>query len=146
MEQFRKTVELDPNNRAAHSWAGLAYELRGLEAKATSAYIKADALAGGSAEEIQSLNSAAESDGVRGYWRKRLEMLQERAKREWVPPYDFASLYVHAGEIGRAMDMLEAAYQQHAGRLAWIRARGVWQQLRSNPRYESLLRRMRFPE
>lgn len=146
MEQFRKVVELDPSNRAAYSWAGLAYELRGLEADATSVYIKADALAGGSAEEIQSLKSAADSGGVRGYWRKRLEMLQERAKREWVPPYDFATLYMHTGENGRAIYMLEAAYQQHAVRLPWIRARAVWQQLRSDPRYQSLLRRMHFPE
>jgi TolB-like protein/DNA-binding winged helix-turn-helix (wHTH) protein/Tfp pilus assembly protein PilF len=146
IEQFRKAVELDPNNRAAYSWAGLAYELRGLENEATSAYIKSDTLAGDSAEQIQSLKSAAETGGVRGYWRKRLEILQERAKRDRVPPYDFASLYVRIGENGRAMDMLEAAYQQHAPRLAWIRARAVWQPLRSEPRYQSLLRRMHFPE
>ena len=146
LEQFRKALELDPNNPAAYSWAGLAYELRGLDADATAVYIKADALAGGSAEEVQSLKCAADTGGVRGYWRKRLEMLQERAKRERIPPYDFASLYVHTGENGRAIDMLEAAYQQHAARLPWIRARAVWQQLRSDPRYQSLLRRMHFPE
>jgi len=146
LEQFRKAVELDPNNRAAYAWAGLTYELRGQEGEATSVYIKADALAGESAEQIQSLTRAAQTGGLRGYWRKRLEMLQDRAKREPIPPYDFASLHVRTGENGRAMDMLEAAYRQHAPRLAWIRARAVWQRLRSEPRYQFLLRRMHFPE
>jgi TolB-like protein/DNA-binding winged helix-turn-helix (wHTH) protein len=146
IEQFRKTIELDPNNRLAYSWAGQAYELQGLGAESTAAYIKADSLAGRSAEQLQSLEKAAGSGGVRGYWRKRLEMLQEEAKTERVAPYDFASVYIHIGENDRAADMLEAAYQQHAPRLAWIRAHAFWQQLRRHPRYQSLLRRMHLPE
>ena len=145
MEQFRKTIELDPDSHSAYSWAGQAYELQGRGAEATAAYLKADQLSGRSMEQIQSLESAASSGGVRGYWRRRLEMLQELAKSGPVPPYDLASVYVHIGEIDRATEMLESAYQQHAPRLAWIRARAVWQQLGPDARYQSLLRRMRFP-
>jgi TolB-like protein/DNA-binding winged helix-turn-helix (wHTH) protein/Tfp pilus assembly protein PilF len=146
IEQFRKAIELDPNNRAAYASVGEAYELQGRETEATAAYIKADRLSGKSMEQVQSLESAANSGGVRGYWRRRLEMLQERAKSDPVPPYDFALVYVHIRENGRAMDMLESAYRQHAPRLAWIRARAVWQQLGPDARYQSLLRRMHFPQ
>jgi tetratricopeptide (TPR) repeat protein len=118
LEQFRRTIEPDPTSRAAYSWAGLALELQGRGAEAVAAYIKADSLAGSSAVQIKSLESAARTGGVRGYWRKRLEVLQERAKRERVPPYNFASVYVHIGENGRAMDLLEAAYRRHAPHLA----------------------------
>jgi TolB-like protein/DNA-binding winged helix-turn-helix (wHTH) protein/Tfp pilus assembly protein PilF len=146
IEQFRKIIELDPNNRAAYSWAGQAYELQGRGTEATAAYIKADSLSGESTGQIQSLERAAGSGGVRGYWRRRREMLLERAKSERVPPYDFASIYVHIGDNDRAMEMLEYAYQQHAPRLAWIRARALWQPLAPDARYQSLLRRMHFPQ
>jgi DNA-binding winged helix-turn-helix (wHTH) protein len=75
-----------------------------------------------------------------------IETISKRGYRIAVSAYEFASLYVRTGENGRAMDMIEAAYRQHSHNLAWIRARAVWQRLRSDHRYQSLLRRMRFPE
>jgi TolB-like protein/DNA-binding winged helix-turn-helix (wHTH) protein len=145
-EQFHKTIELGPNNPAAYIWAGQLYELQDRGPQATAAYIQADTSAGRSAGQIRSLQEAAGTGGVRAYWRRRLEMLQERSKRERVPPYDFATLYLHVGESDRAMDMLESAYQQRAPRLAGVRARAFWQRLRPHPRYQALLRRMNFPE
>jgi TolB-like protein/DNA-binding winged helix-turn-helix (wHTH) protein/Flp pilus assembly protein TadD len=146
MEQFRKVIELDTNSGLAYSQAGKVFEALGRDAEAMAAYLKADSLYGKSAEQVRALENAAKTEGVRGYWKKHLEQLQERSKQTRVPPLDFASLYVRLGEKDAAMKMLEAAYRQRAPRLVWINARAVWDPLRPDPRFQSLLRRMRFPE
>jgi hypothetical protein len=40
---------------------------------------------------------------------------------------------------------LERAYRQHAVALIWLKADRTWDVLRSDPRYQNLLRRMNFP-
>lgn len=146
IEQFRKVIELDPNSGFAYSQAGRVYEALGRDAEALAAYLKADRHSGKSAEQVRALENVAKTEGVRGYWRKQLEQLQERSKQAQVPPLDFATLYARLGEKDSAMKMLEAAYRQRAPRLVWINARAVWDPLRSDRRFQSLLRRMRFPE
>ena len=74
-----------------------------------------------------------------------LEHLQEEAKRVRVPPLDLASLHARLGEKDAAVKFLEAAYQQRAPRLVWIKAGSVWDPLRSDPRFQSLLRLMGLP-
>jgi len=146
MEQFRKVIELDPNSGPAYLQAGKVYEALGRDAEAMAAYLKAGSLSGKGPEQVRALENAAKAEGVRGYWKMQLEQLRERSKQTRVPPLDFASLYVRLGEKNAAMKMLEAAYQQRAPRLVWINARAVWDPLRPDQRFKSLLRRMRFPE
>ena len=50
------------------------------------------------------------------------------------------------GEKDQALALLETAYQQRNGWLAWLQARRTWDPLRSDPRFQDLLRRMNFPE
>jgi tetratricopeptide (TPR) repeat protein len=145
-QQFRKAIEVDPNSRSAYAQAGGLYHLQGRDGEALAAWLKADSLGDGNAEQLKALENAARAGGVHGYWKKRLEVLRGRAQHGRVPPLDFASLYVRIGEKDKAIQMLEAAYQQRSLRLTWIRAHAVWRPLHSDPRFQSLLRRMRFPE
>jgi len=145
-EQLKKIKELDPNNEAAYQLEGQLFHLRGMENEAIAAYLQADALGGSTPEQVKELQQAAAMGGIRSYWKKRLEFLKRRAGQSRVPPLDFASLYVRAGDNDKAMEMLKTAYQQHAPRLVWIHARALWHPLRSDPRFQSLLRQMRFPD
>ena len=145
IQQFRKVIELDPNRATAYTLAGSLYEALGKDGDAIAAYLKADRLSGRSAEHVEALGKAAGTAGLRGYWKMRLEQLREKARLSRVPPLEFALLYTRLGENDEAMKMLEAAYRQRAPRLVWIGAHAVWEPLRSDPRFQSLLRRMRFP-
>lgn len=146
MDQFRKTIELDPNNAFAWWRVGQLYNRQGRVGEALGAWLKRDSLGGYSAEQLKALESAARAGGLRGYWAKHVEILKEKSKRTRVPPREVALAYLLAGENDKAMEMLETAYQQRAPRLTWIRANAVWDPLRSDPRFQALLRRMRFPE
>ena len=146
IEQFHKVIDLEPNSPGAYSQVASAYAALGREGDAIAAWLQADRLSGKSADRVSALETAARAGGTRAYWRKRLEHLQEEAKRGHLPPFTFAPLYVRLGEADKALQLLEAAYQQRVPRLAWIKAQSVWDPLRSDPRFQSLLRRMAFPE
>jgi TolB-like protein/DNA-binding winged helix-turn-helix (wHTH) protein len=146
IEQFPKLLDLEPNSAGAYALVASAYAALGREGEALAAWLQADRLSGKSADRVTALETAARAGGIRGYWRKRLEQLQEDAKQRDVAPLTFASLYARLGEADKAFPLLEAAFQQRVPRLAWIKAQSVWDPLRSDPRFQSLLRRMAFPE
>jgi TolB-like protein/DNA-binding winged helix-turn-helix (wHTH) protein len=146
MEQFHKLIEVDPNSAGAYAEAGGVYATLGKTADALAAFLKADALSGKQGETIQALEDAARTGGWRGYWEEQLAQLQRQGARERVSPVDFASVYVRLGKPDEAIKFLEAAYQQRSVRLPWINAHAVWDPLRSDHRFQSLLRRMGFPD
>ena len=146
IEQYRKTIELEPKSASTYTFLGNVYESLGSYEEAAAAYLKARSLAGDSTERVQALQDAYRASGIRGYWRKRLEHLKEAAKRKHVSPATFASFYARLGEKDQALAWLEKAYQQRDSRLASLKARRVWDPLRSDPRFQDLVRRMNFPE
>jgi TolB-like protein/DNA-binding winged helix-turn-helix (wHTH) protein/Tfp pilus assembly protein PilF len=144
LTQFRKTVELDTRH-PPYGAAGLMFEMWGKPAEAIANYLKADELSGMPADDLAALAQAARTGGLRGYWRQRLERLRAKARREQVRPLQFAYVYARLDERDAAMEMLETAWREHAGQLVWIYARENGP-IRSDSRFQALLRRMRFPE
>ena len=70
--------------------------------------------------------------------RKLEEMVQER----YVSPYHLAYVYTGLGELDRAMDMLERAYEERTGSLYGVKGSFLFQPLRSHPRFRALLAKM----
>ncbi len=145
IDVYRKILELEPSNAVAYNGLGDMYEAQGRYDEAVAAYLKSASLAGDSAEKVEALRVAYKAGGIRGYWRKQFVYFKEQAKRGHVRPYILAMLYVHLNEKDQALDCLEKAYQQHTPGLVWLKTRRIWDPLRSDPRYQDLLRRMNFP-
>ena len=53
--------------------------------------------------------------------------------------------YIYAGDHDRAMDWLERAFEVHTSALVSIGSLPIWDPLRSDPRFQDLLRRMNLP-
>jgi hypothetical protein len=78
--------------------------------------------------------------------RRAADTLALKSKRRSpINPMDAASLYVSAGEKDRALDWLEKAYQERSSTLPYINVSWWFEPLRSDPRFQDLLRRMNFP-
>jgi TolB-like protein/DNA-binding winged helix-turn-helix (wHTH) protein/Tfp pilus assembly protein PilF len=144
-EQFRKVVELDPNSGAPYDEMVTVYAALGKEDEAIAAFLKAESLRGTSPEQIDALAAAARSGGFHGCLRKKIGQLREKAQHGRVSPQAFAGLYARLGDRDESFEFLEESYRQHSIRMIWIKARAIWDPLRPDPRYQSLLRRMRFP-
>ena len=86
----------------------------------------------------------ARKSGLRGCLKKRIEQLQKEPSS--VSPYVIANLFAQLGDRERALRYLEQAYREHRPRMMWVQARATSDSLRPDPRFHSLLQRMRFPQ
>jgi len=71
-----------------------------------------------------------------------LEQLRDRATHEFVSPYHFAYLYSGLGNADAALDYLERAFERRSGGIYGIKGSFLFNNLRTHPRFESLVERM----
>ena len=70
----------------------------------------------------------------------------KRKEREFVPASALAQIYVGLGEDDEALRWLELAFEERNVSLVWLKEIWVYDPLRSDPRFQSILDRMDFPE
>ena len=100
----------------------------------------------GDAESVARLEERMLEDGPEGYWEWRLEELQGRtAEGQPVSPVYMAAAYAGTGADDEALDLLEDAFRRRDRRLTSLRTDAVWDPLRSDPRFATLVNRMRGP-
>ena len=76
---------------------------------------------------------------------KAADALAARSRKTFVGPWDIAFLYVHAGDKGRALEWLEKAVEGRDPNAPYI---GLpdFDSLRSESRFQALLRKMNLPQ
>ena len=102
--------------------------------------------AGGDAESVDRLAEQLRSDGAEGYWEWRLDALEDRVSEgENVSPVYLAAAQAALGDTEEALASLRDAVRDRDRRLASLRTDPVWDVLRPDPRFASLLRRITNP-
>ncbi len=56
--------------------------------------------------------------------------------------YQVAEVYAYRGEVDKALDWLDRAYQQHDSGMPYVKSDGLFKALHQNPRYLELLKKM----
>jgi serine/threonine-protein kinase len=74
-----------------------------------------------------------------------LAQLSARAEAEYVPSTCFALIHLGLGERDEALRWLEKACDDHDLPLIAVCAHPIYDDLRGEPRFERILRRMRLP-
>lgn len=75
-----------------------------------------------------------------------LNDLLELRRTTYVPPTGLAAAYVGLGESEAAIRWLELGYEERDGDMVLLNTFPLWDPLREDPRFRSLLARMRFPD
>ena len=102
--------------------------------------------AGGDAESVDQLDERLRRDGPEGYWEWRLAVLQERTSEgEIVSPVYLAAAQAALGDTEEALASLREAVRDRDRRLVSLRTDAVWDVMRPDPRFASLLRRITNP-
>ncbi|MBZ5545416.1 MAG: hypothetical protein LAO07_17340, partial [Acidobacteriia bacterium] len=143
--QFRKTLALQPDAVGALDWLSCAYHRKGMYREALAATKKLYAVYG-HPEVVEALDRGYTQGGHSAAMRLAAQTLASRSRQTYVPPVWIAELYTNAGEKDQALEWLEKAYEQHEG--GDFLSLGVdprWDPLRSDPRFQALLRRVNFP-
>jgi len=145
IDQFRKTLELDPNYVPAHEDLGDAYEKKGMQREAIAAWAKALTLRG---EEQQAsiLERTFATSGfepaVRALAKQQLEKLNERMKRgEYVEAAEYVTAYTRLGDKEQAFAWLDKAVQERNGFVFIFKVNPIYDKLRDDPRFQDLLAR-----
>ena len=138
--QLRLALELRPDETFAHTTLGLAYLGKGMYEQAI-AEMRLGFFPDGSAE----LAYAYAVSGKRSEARKILERRIAKWAQGEGSPVDIALIYAGLGENDQAFEWLERAFAQHDGGVVIIKAEPSFVPLRSDPRFEDLLRRLGLP-
>ena len=145
MEQLRKTIEMDANFSRAHMFLAQAYERTEVFEEAISEHEKRFILDGtppeAAAQKAAAFREAYRESGARGYWRKQIEMY-ESGQISWTLTRA-ASFYAQLGENDQALALLEQAYEKRQIRNL---KSPIFDPLRSDPRFQDLLRRLGLPQ
>lgn len=75
-----------------------------------------------------------------------VELKLQLAKRRYVDPAEIAFSYASLGDKDQAFAWLEKAYSEKSNSLGYIKVTSHMDGLRSDPRYEALLKKMGLPQ
>jgi TolB-like protein/DNA-binding winged helix-turn-helix (wHTH) protein/Tfp pilus assembly protein PilF len=145
IESSRRGLLLDPNDWFQHFNLGVGYEGTGKVQEAISEYQKAIEISGNSRSAV-ALAHAYSAAGKKAEAEKILHDLERKSKETSASPYTMATIYAGLGENDKAFEFLEKAYSQKSLDLSsFLKSDLLLDDLRPDPRFQSLLRRMSLP-
>jgi tetratricopeptide (TPR) repeat protein len=139
---YQKALEMDPNSGFAYWALGRSYTEKGMYAEAITAFQKSIPLSGDSPDESASLGCVYARSDRKGEARKIVEDLKELSKKKYIAPSVIAELYVALGEKDQAFAWLDKAYEEHDFILVLLKVEPTFDNLRSDPRFTALLKRI----
>jgi TolB-like protein/Tfp pilus assembly protein PilF len=150
IEQQRKTLEMDQNFARAHERLGFAYEQKRMFDEAMAEYEKGEFLAGTRSpeqvtNEFAERRTAYKAANWKGVWQKDIE-IAFRDKPLYATSVFLATRYALLGKKDKAFEYLEKAYQMHDRDLRFLKVNPNWDDLRDDPRFQELIRKVGFPE
>jgi len=87
---------------------------------------------------LANLRSGVKKAGGPGFWRANLEIAMAAG------PLDAAATYSKLGESDKAFEYLEKAFNARLSGMVWLKVTPEFDGIRSDPRYQELLRRVGF--
>jgi Flp pilus assembly protein TadD len=107
---------------------------------------KAVELSGHGPGAVGGLGYVYAASGRRDEAQQVLDELKELAKRRYVSPFSVAGIYARLGDKDAAFEWLEKAYGDGAYGILFLKSAPEWDGLRSDPRFDDLVRRVGLPQ
>jgi len=145
IEQFQKTLNLEPGFALARERLAAAYEQKGLYREAISELEKGESAAAERTTSMAWLGIAYARVGRTREAEKILLKMRALSPKLWVSPCDLAAIYIGLGENSKALGYLKEAYVERDSGLNSLQVDPIFDPLRSDPRFQDLIRGMAFP-
>jgi TolB-like protein/Tfp pilus assembly protein PilF len=146
IQQYQKTLELDPNFLTAHYFLGRAYEAKGMHNEAVAEYTRSAQLGTTVSEVMGKANEVYKQSGWKAYVQFNLEQLVEKNPNRRFPAFMIATFYAKADRKDEAIQWLEKGYEERDFRMTLLSVAFEFDNLRSDPRFTELVRRMGLPQ
>jgi len=143
--QARRTIEQYPTYPLAYIWLGSAYREKKMYKDALEQFAQASKLSDNHPAITALYGHALALSGDTAGARRALADLQRLAKTRYVSAFYFAGIYTGLGEKSTAMDWLDKAYKERNDRLVYLNVDPMADPLRSEPRFQDLMKRLHLP-
>lgn len=144
IDRLQNVSELDSNYWFTYQQATSAYIEKGMFGDAVVAARKGLKLYSANSRLISYLAYALAKSGRRAEARAELAALLKLSAERYVPPYNVAMIYNGLGERDETLAWLERAVEQRDPRMTSLKVEPKWNNLRADPRFQDLLRRVGF--
>jgi eukaryotic-like serine/threonine-protein kinase len=142
IDQYKKTQQMDPKFDRAGFNFGWSYAMKEMYPEAVAQWQSILRLSG-DAESADAMGQAFRASGFRGVLKSRLDhQLKNSGPRT---SYGLAMLYAQLGQANEALAALEKAYAARSGGIAYLKSSPIFDPIRSDPRFQDLIRRVGFP-
>ena len=144
--QLQKTLQLAPDFGYAYAELGQNYAQKRMYPEAVAACRRAVSLA---PEDGGTVGRCGYVYGLASHRQDALAILEQLKKlstRAYMDPYNVAFVYDGLGENDRTMEWLERAFRERSCNLHVVKVEQWSDGLRSDSRFQALLRRMNFPQ
>ncbi len=140
IEQLRRLIAMEPNFALGHIRLGLTYEQKGRFEEAIEEFQTAISLGGIGLQELGHVYA------VSGKKSEALKVLEKLRSQTPPPSYQIALVYVGLRESDQAFAWLERAYEERSPfYFMTLKVEPRLDSLRSEPRFQDLLRRVGLP-
>jgi len=144
LARLQKAFELDPNFWLAHLFASSAYIEKGMFPEAVAEARKARELSGASTHPLAFEGYALAKSGKQAEARGLLAELLKLSTKRFVSPYNIALIYNGLDERDETLAWLERGFEQREKGMVFLKVEPKWNNLRSEPRFIDLMKRMRL--
>jgi serine/threonine-protein kinase len=144
IEEVRKLLRTSPQNPMLHGMLSISLFRKAMYEESL-AEMKANFAAMGDREVEEALAQGYVKSGHKGAMKHAADLLAARAHKTYVNSIDVAVLYAIAGEDDQAFEWLEKCLEERNPQMPYLGAYVEFEPLRSDPRFQDLLRKMNLP-
>jgi TolB-like protein/DNA-binding winged helix-turn-helix (wHTH) protein/Tfp pilus assembly protein PilF len=144
IEQARKVIEIDPNFAYGYFFLGLGYERKGMDQEASETLARTMTLFGEPPECAEEVQAAFQKNGMKGWWRKRLEQIESRPHLKNFQAYHKALVKIRLDDKEGALEALDQSFQRKERLIINAGYDRHFDPLRQTARFQALLRRLGF--
>jgi serine/threonine-protein kinase len=140
---LERALAMNPEAEETYRVLGLTLAISGHAPEAERVLRRATTMHGTTSYTYGTLGYALAKGGKTGEARRIADELERLREREYVSPVALATVYLGLGDNSRALDWAERAYAERRGWLNYLTVNPLVDPLRGEPRFETLVDRMR---
>jgi TolB-like protein/DNA-binding winged helix-turn-helix (wHTH) protein len=145
LEYIRRAEEMEPQLvQVTVDWEVNDYQMKGMPEQAVIADLRNFSLPDGK-KWHERLDAAYRSGGRKAYWETRIKLLRTRPDSQ-CSAGDLVRIYVLAGDNDRALENLNRLLNEGCFWLSIMKAEPIFDPLRSDPRFEDILKKVNLNE
>ena len=145
INHLNKTSELEPNYMPTHFVLGSAYVQQGRLEEAIEEFQFIYKMDEEAYIALGFMGYAHALNGQRAEAETLLSILEDISQRKYISPYSLLLIHLAVGPLERVFQLLEQLYEERNDWLVWLKVSPELKNVRNDPRFQDLLRRIGFP-